>query len=37
MMSPRQEVFAFLTQAGLYHIATVDKDGKPHARPFGPK
>jgi len=37
MMNPRQEVFAFLTQAGVYHIATVDKDGKPHVRPFGSK
>ena len=37
MMNPRQEVFAFLTQAGVYHIATVDKNGKPHVRPFGSK
>ncbi|MDR0862213.1 MAG: pyridoxamine 5'-phosphate oxidase family protein [Oscillospiraceae bacterium] len=32
-----QEVYDFLEKAGAYHIATVDKDGKPHVRPFGSK
>jgi len=37
MTDARQEVFEFLTQAGVYHIASVDRDGKPHVRPFGSK
>jgi len=32
-----QEVFDLLDKFGVYHIATVDKDGKPHVRPFGSK
>ena len=32
-----QEVFDLLNKFGTYHIATVDKDGKPHVRPFGSK
>jgi uncharacterized pyridoxamine 5'-phosphate oxidase family protein len=32
-----QEVFDFLSKAGTYHIATVDREGKPHVRPFGSK
>ncbi|MCL2632842.1 MAG: pyridoxamine 5'-phosphate oxidase family protein [Coriobacteriia bacterium] len=29
------EVMQFLNDAGVYYIASVDADGKPHARPFG--
>ena len=36
-MSAQQEVFEFLQKAGVYHIASVDKAGKPHVRPFGSK
>ncbi|KPU43476.1 pyridoxamine 5'-phosphate oxidase [Oxobacter pfennigii] len=32
-----QRVFDFLSKSGVYHIATVDADGKPHVRPFGSK
>jgi len=32
-----QEVFDLLDKFGVYHIATVDKEGKPHVRPFGSK
>jgi uncharacterized pyridoxamine 5'-phosphate oxidase family protein len=32
-----QEAFDFLSSAGVYHIATVDSEGKPHVRPFGSK
>jgi len=32
-----QEVFSLLEKFGTYHIATVDKEGKPHVRPFGSK
>ena len=37
MTEAKQEVFEFLKQAGTYHIASVDADGKPHVRPFGSK
>ena len=30
-----KEVYDLLEKFGVYHIATVDKDGKPHVRPFG--
>ena len=32
-----QEVYDLLDKFGTYHIAAVDKDGKPHVRPFGSK
>ena len=32
-----QEVYDLLEKFGAYHIATVDKDGLPHVRPFGSK
>jgi uncharacterized pyridoxamine 5'-phosphate oxidase family protein len=32
-----QEVYDLLDKFGVYHIATVDKEGKPHVRPFGSK
>jgi uncharacterized pyridoxamine 5'-phosphate oxidase family protein len=32
-----QEVYDFLDKAGVYHIASVDDEGKPHVRPFGSK
>ena len=32
-----KEVFDLLEKFGVYHIATVDADGKPHVRPFGSK
>ena len=32
-----KEVFGLLEKFGVYHIATVDGDGKPHVRPFGSK
>jgi uncharacterized pyridoxamine 5'-phosphate oxidase family protein len=30
-----EEVMEFLNKAGVYYIASVDSDGKPHLRPFG--
>jgi uncharacterized pyridoxamine 5'-phosphate oxidase family protein len=30
-----EEVLQYLNDAGVYYIATVDKEGKPHLRPFG--
>jgi len=30
-----EEVFEYLKNAGVYYIASVDSDGKPHVRPFG--
>ena len=32
-----QEVFELLERFGVYHLATVDTEGKPHVRPFGSK
>ena len=32
-----QEVYDLLDKFGAYHIATVDKEGMPHVRPFGSK
>jgi uncharacterized pyridoxamine 5'-phosphate oxidase family protein len=30
-----EEVLQYLNDAGVYYIATVDSEGKPHVRPFG--
>jgi uncharacterized pyridoxamine 5'-phosphate oxidase family protein len=30
-----EEVLQYLKDAGVYYIATVDNEGKPHLRPFG--
>jgi uncharacterized pyridoxamine 5'-phosphate oxidase family protein len=30
-----EEVLQYLNDAGVYYIATVDNEGKPHVRPFG--
>jgi uncharacterized pyridoxamine 5'-phosphate oxidase family protein len=30
-----EEVLQYLNDAGVYYIATVDGEGKPHVRPFG--
>jgi uncharacterized pyridoxamine 5'-phosphate oxidase family protein len=30
-----EEVLQYLNDAGVYYIATVDHEGKPHVRPFG--
>ena len=30
-----EEVLQFLSEAGVYYIASVDSEGKPHLRPFG--
>ena len=34
-MAAIDEVFEFLKKAGVWYLATVDADGKPHVRPFG--
>jgi len=36
-MSDVAEVYEYLKGVGIYHIATVDAEGKPHVRPFGSK